>query len=94
MTRELTADGSTGRSDRHRAGRAGVLALRAPASSFRPDLDDDDGVDLSWFIVDIGGAEDPVALDIEDIEDLLALWPIVYQPCWRHGDPVHCRAPG
>ncbi|OBC11423.1 hypothetical protein A5784_35075 [Mycobacterium sp. 852013-50091_SCH5140682] len=55
----------------------GVLAVRAPASSVQPDVDDDE---LSWFIIDIGGAGDLFDLHTEMIEDLIATWPIVYQP--------------
>lgn len=56
---------------------AGILALRAPASSIRTDVDDDE---LSWFIIDIGGAKDLFDMNCEEIEDLIAAWPIVYQP--------------
>lgn len=52
----------------------GLLAVRATASSAIPDLGDDD---LSWFIIDIGGQDD---LDPDQIEQLIATWPIVYQP--------------
>ncbi|ORA25180.1 hypothetical protein BST13_33195 [Mycobacterium aquaticum] len=55
----------------------GVLALRAPVHSIRPDVDDDA---LSWFIIDIGGAEALFDLEFEEIEDLIGTWPIVYQP--------------
>ncbi|MFV8173782.1 hypothetical protein [Mycolicibacterium peregrinum] len=56
---------------------AGILALRAPASSIRPDVDDDE---LSWFIIDIGSAGDLFYRDTEEIEARIATWPIVYQP--------------
>lgn len=56
----------------------GILALRAPASSIRPDMDGDD--ELSWFIIDIGRAKDLFDMDFEEIEDRIATWPIVYQP--------------
>lgn len=55
----------------------GVLALRAPASAVSSDADNED---LSWFIIDIGGGEHLVDMGFEEIEDLIATWPIVYQP--------------
>ena len=55
----------------------GILAVRAPSSAFSPDAD---SADLSWFIVDIGGGQALVDMDFEEIEDLIAAWPIVYQP--------------
>lgn len=49
----------------------GVLAIRA--HSVNPEWADD----LSWFVIDIGGQGD---MQPDEIEALIATWPIVYQP--------------
>lgn len=50
---------------------AGTLAVRAHSANH-----DDE---LAWFLIDIDG-QDLSGLDIEEIEDLIAAWPVVYQP--------------
>jgi hypothetical protein len=47
----------------------GILAIRAPSAN--PEWADD----LSWFVVDIGIGDMP-----DDVEALIATWPIAYQP--------------
>lgn len=47
---------------------AGILAIRA--NSANPDYPE-----LSWFIIDVGVDDLPA-----NTEDLIAAWPIVYQP--------------
>lgn len=49
----------------------GVLAIRAHSAN--PEWADD----LSWFVIDIGGQAD---MQPDEIEALIATWPIVYQP--------------
>lgn len=51
----------------------GTLAIRA--HSAQSEYEDE----LSWFIVDIGG-DILSRIDFDEVERLIATWPIVYQP--------------
>jgi hypothetical protein len=53
----------------------GTLAIRAHSIA---NIDYTD--DLVWFIVDIGGELNLADTDLEDINQLIGTWPIVYQP--------------
>jgi hypothetical protein len=51
----------------------GTLAIRAHSIAVEYN-------DLVWFIVDIGGELNLADTDLEDINQLIGTWPIVYQP--------------